>query len=132
MSFNKLLEAIKLYLEVNMDMAGLRGGAILPEICHYMTLRYLAGGLYSDIQLMCGISVSSFYRIVCKTINAINTSSSSLLSIKFPQTVDEVKETATGFQTISKQAYIWTCVSVSNCYHLQIQTPSKKEANNVK
>lgn len=131
-SFEKLLSFIRDDLEVDKDMAALRGGAILPEICLYVTLRFLAGGSYSDIRFFTGITVPSFYRIVWKTISAINNSNSSELQIKFPSTVDECKEAALGFKTISTQGCIWNCVAVLDGYHLQIQTPPKKYAKNVR
>ena len=37
-SFNKLLAIIRPHIEVDRDMASLRGGAIEPEICLYITL----------------------------------------------------------------------------------------------
>ena len=42
-------------------MASLRGGAIIPELCVYITLQYLAGGSYMDIFFFVGISQSSFF-----------------------------------------------------------------------
>ena len=48
-SFNKLLEVIREDLEVNQDMADLRGGAIIPELYLFCTIRWLAGGSYLDI-----------------------------------------------------------------------------------
>ena len=131
-SFTRLLSVIKKDLEVDTDMAGLRGGAILPEICLYVCLRYLAGGSYSDIKFFTGISVASFYRVLWKTIAAINKSSSDILSIKFPTTPDDARDAALGFQSISQQGCIWNCVAVLDGYHLQIQTPSKTEARNVR
>ena len=59
-------------------------------------------------------------------------STNKMLSVNFPSTVDEARDAALGFQTISQQGCIWNCVAVLNGYHLQIQTPSKKEARNVK
>ncbi len=131
-SFNKLLILIRSDLQVNNKMAGLRGGAILPEICLFVCLRFLAGGSYLDIKFFTGISVPSFYQIVWKTIWAINKNSSEILSIKFPATIDDARDAALGFQTISQQGCIWNCVAVLDGYHLQIQTPSKTEAKNVK
>jgi hypothetical protein len=110
-------------------MATLHNGAILPEL---LTLCYLVVGSYTDIQLMCGIYESSFYQVVWKTIMAICTSSSSFLTIKSPQSLDEVKDAATRFQTICQQGCLWNCVSVIDGHPLQIQTPSKKEAKKVK
>ena len=60
-SFSKLVSFVRDNLAVNQEMAGLRGGAIAPEIAVYACLRYLAGGSYSDIrfflvsQLLCFI-----------------------------------------------------------------------------
>lgn len=56
----------------------------------------------------------------------------SLLSITFPQTPDECTLAASGFRSISSNDAIDTCVSVVDGYHLCIQTPSKKEAKNVR
>ena len=131
-SFNKLLSAIQQDLEVDREMAELRGGAILPEICLYVCLRYLAGGSYSDIKYFTGISSASFYRVLWKTMRAINQSKSEILSIKFPATTAEAPDAAMGFQSVSQGSCIWNCVAAVDGYHLQIQTPSKAEAKNVK
>ena len=70
-SFNVLLGHIQQDLLVNETQAKHRGGTILPELCLYCTIRWLAGGSYLDITDICGISKSSFYRVVWKTITAI-------------------------------------------------------------
>ena len=41
---------------INEEMASLCGGAIIPELCVYITLQYLAGGSYTDIFFLVGIS----------------------------------------------------------------------------
>jgi hypothetical protein len=53
-SFLKLLGHIRPSLEVDPDMTGRRGGQIHPELCLYACLRFLAGGLYSDIRFFTG------------------------------------------------------------------------------
>ena len=58
-SFNVLLLLIRNDLEVDNEMANLRGGPIIPEWCLYVAIRYLAGGNYSDILLMVGISTAT-------------------------------------------------------------------------
>jgi hypothetical protein len=137
LSFTKLLASLRLQLEVNQHRANQRGGAILPEICLYVCIRFLAGGSYSDIRFFTGLSVASFYRVVWKTIHAINNMkgdpvAASLLGIKFPSSIEEAEQAAQGFQSISTQGCIWNCVAVVDGYHLQITTPSKKEAKNVR
>ena len=56
-SFYKLLGYIKPKLERNQKMGSLRGGYIIEEICLYATLRWLAGGSYSDIYMCCDVAV---------------------------------------------------------------------------
>jgi hypothetical protein len=73
-SFDKLLEIVREDLEVDQDMANLRGGPIIPELCLFCTIWWLAGGSYLDIVDITGISVSSFYRIVWTTCKALSES----------------------------------------------------------
>lgn len=78
------------------------------------------------------MSTSSLYRLIWKTIKAINSSCHSDLSIKFPQSVNEVKKAAAGFSSISKEGCIWNCVGVVDGYHLQTITPAITEVKNVR
>jgi hypothetical protein len=137
LSFTKLLASLRLQLEVNQHWANQRGGAILPEICLYVCIQFLAGGSYSDIRFFTGLSVALPYRVVWKTMHAINNMkgdpvAASLLGIKFPSSIEEAEPSAQGFQSISTQGCIWNCVAVVDGYHLQITTPSRKEAKNVR
>lgn len=54
-SFDKLLSYIRHDLVENEMMANPRGGAIIPEIRLFCTLRRLAGGSYLDICDITGI-----------------------------------------------------------------------------
>jgi hypothetical protein len=129
-SFNKLLEFIREDLEVNQDMADLRGGAIIPELCLFCTIRWLAGGSYLDIVDITGISVPSFYRIVWKTCKAILKAPE--LRMKLPETSEECELAASGFRSISYKEAIPNCVGVLDGYLLKINTPRKREALNVR
>ena len=73
-SFFLLLSYIRNFLDVDENKAASRGGKIIPELCLYCTLRYLAGASYLDIVVFAGISIPSFYRIVRKTIRAFRQS----------------------------------------------------------
>ena len=88
-SFLLLLSYIRNFLEVDESKAASCGGKIIPELCLYCTLCYLAGASYLDIVVFAGISIPSFYRIVRKTTHAIN--SVDELEIKFPTTFEECK-----------------------------------------
>jgi DDE superfamily endonuclease len=130
-SFQKLVLLIQDDLAVNLTAAEKRGGAIIPEICLYCTLRYLAGGSYLDISnTIAGISQSSFYRVVWKTITAIV--QCSALKINFPKTEHEVSSATVGFASISTDGAIKNCVGAVDGYLLRIRVPSKVEVKNVR
>ena len=109
-------------------MGALRGGIIIPELQLYATIRYLAGGSYSDIASFCGFSVPSFYAILWRTIHAIN----MVIAVDFPSSPEECAALAADFERISYSGVISNCVGVIDGYLLQILTPAKKHARNVR
>ena len=112
-------------------MASLRGSPITPEIKLYATLQCLAGGFYSDIRFLTGMSTSSLYRVVWKTIHAINKCNE--LELSFPQSNDQLLAAAKGFPSVSSNGSLWNVVSVIDGYHLQTHTPPKAQVKgNVK
>lgn len=128
-SFLRLLEMIKPHLVMRDErMASLRGGQILPELHLYATIRFLAGGLYSDICLFCGISIASFYSVLWRTVHAIN----KAIKINFPRTTEECAVHAAQFEGISHRGVISNCVGVLDGYLVAIVTPPKKLAKNVR
>jgi hypothetical protein len=129
-SFNKLLSYICHDLIVNETMAKRRGGTIIPEICLFCTLRWLAGGSYLDICDITGISNASFYRVVDKTVHAIVRNKA--LEIHFPDTTAELEAAVKGFASISYKEAIRNCVGVIDGYLLRIKVPRKDEVGNVR
>ena len=129
-SFNKLLTYIFFDLVVDESQANRRGGAVIPEVCLYCAIRYLAGGTYTDVFFFCGISKSAFYAAVWRVIRALLNVEE--LEIKFPQTVDECDKAAAEFRSISDNEAINNCVAVFDGYHLETLTPRKKEVGNVR
>jgi DDE superfamily endonuclease len=129
-SFNKLLGYLREDLQVNEAKAANRGGAIIPELCLFCTLRYLAGGSYLDICDITGITTSSFYRVVWKTMIVINCAPQ--LAIKFPTTALEIQGAIDGFATISYREAIKNCALVIDGYLVRIRTPTKSEVGNVR
>jgi hypothetical protein len=128
-SFEILLSFIRQELLVDDAQASKRGSPIIPELCLFCTIRYLSGGSYLDIRFLTGISVPSVYRVIWKTMMAIV--NCPQISVQFPNTAEEYKQSAFGFQSISTGGCISNCVTVIDGYHLAIQTPPKKEAKNV-
>jgi DDE superfamily endonuclease len=129
-SFDKLLGFIYTDLVVNEWMAGHREGPIIPELCLYCTLRYLAEGSYLDLCDIAGVSTSSFYRVIWKTIAAIR--KAPQLDIKFPSTREEIQRNIDGFASISHQKAILNCALVIDGYLLRIRVPNKVEVGNVR
>lgn len=129
-SFDKLLGYIYVDLVVNELMAKNRGGPIIPELCLYCTLRYLAGGSYLDICDIAGISTSSFYRVLWKTISALRRAPE--LDVKFPSSREEIQHAIDGFAGISYNQAIRNCALVIDGYLLRIKVPNKVEVGNVR
>jgi hypothetical protein len=129
-SFEQLVGLIEHDLIVDEECASFRGGAIIPELCLYCTLRYLAGGSYLDVSDVAGISQASFYRVVWKTITAIV--KCPALRICFPQTEEEVTAAVAGFASVSTEGAIKNCVGVVDGYLLRCRVPSKHEVKNVR
>lgn len=127
-SFDQLLEYIKDDLAVDELMARPRGVAIIPELCLFCTLRYLSGASYLDVCDITGISKSSFYRVLWKTITAIV--KCKQLELKFPSTRNEYKAAAVGFRSISEKNAIVNCVGVVDGYLLRIRVPAKSVVGN--
>ncbi len=129
-SFTKLLGYIRGGLTVNSEQAARRGGEIIPELQLYCTLRWLAGGSYTDLFYFCGISRAAFYAVVWKVIDKVNKAVE--LNVHFPTTSDECKTAAEGFRLISFREAMDMCVCVVDGYHCQIRTPSRKHGGNVR
>jgi hypothetical protein len=128
-SFNKLLTYIRPSLLIDERMAWLQGGPILLELHLYCTLRWLAGGSYSDINMYAGISKSSFYRVCWHTIFAIYDCPE--LQLHFPQTLEECRDAASGFTSISRDEAIVNCVRAIDGYLLHIEAPPKSVVGNM-
>jgi hypothetical protein len=62
-SFMKLVKLIRDDVSVNQEMTKRRGGDVSPELCLYLTIRYLSGGHYRDIVRFVRISPATFYYI---------------------------------------------------------------------
>ena len=107
-SFYLLLSFVHDTLQVDEAKAASHGSMIIPELCLYCTLHYLAGASYLDVIVFASISTSSFYRIAHKTIHAINLTDELL--INFPQMMAKCRAAVAGFANISFQSAIANCI----------------------
>jgi DDE superfamily endonuclease len=110
-------------------MADLRGGPVTPELCVYLTLRYLASGGMDDIEVFISISKSTFYRCLSKTLYAIN--ACHTLDILFPSSEEECFQLAKGFTRATKGG-IGNCAGVVDGYLLCIDQPTQRDTKNQK
>ena len=95
-----------------------------------MHLRWLAGGSYLDITDISGVSCASFYRIVHKTLAAIEAEPS--LAIRWPKGNAEVNQIVAGFTGISDDGVIDNCGGVLDGYLARIRVPVKSVVGNVR
>lgn len=128
-SFYKLLGYIQAGLETD-DIQSTKGGAILPEISLFCTLRWLAGGSYLDIFALTGVPVPSFYHVCYLTLRLII--GCKELDFRFPKTEADCLVLADGFRSVSYLDAIANCVGAIDGYLLRIITPTRKQAGNVK
>jgi hypothetical protein len=98
-SFYKLLGLIEEDLKVDGTKACSRRGPILPDLCLYMTLRYLAGSDIPAIKNFTGVSRAAAYHAVGRTIKAIV--HCKPLAPHFPRTKEECASAALEFRSIS-------------------------------
>jgi DDE superfamily endonuclease len=128
-SFVRLLDKIRPHLpNMNETKGDSRGGYIIPELRLYVAIRYLAGGSYSDICYFCCISKTAFYTCLWQVIHAIN----KAIVVKFPSTPEECALAAADFEKVSHRGVFKNCVGALDGYLLEIKTPSKKHASNVR
>jgi DDE superfamily endonuclease len=131
--FEKLTLVLAPSLRRNEVQAARRGGAISPNVRLFATLRWLAGGSYLDIKMLCGISKTAVYDVISHTLNAIIECNDPILdNIHFPQTNAECEESANGFRNVSYGDAIVNCVSVHDGYLVLINTPCANEVGNVR
>jgi len=130
-SFNKLCSWIEPSVSVDQVMSSVRTGKspIVPEIALHCLLRWLAGGSHLDIRISAGISIASFYVCIYKCIDALL--HCNHLAIHFPDSDEEISESAQNFRSASSDGVIDGCIACLDGMLLPIRTPSSQETGNV-
>jgi DDE superfamily endonuclease len=131
-SFKKLCTLLDPYLAVDPVMSSVRTNKpkIGTEIIVSSFIRWIAGGSYIDIHDISGVSVSSFYRILGRCMNAIL--ECDALKYTFPQTPEEISTAAEGFKAISTNNFLIGCVGVMDGLLVRIKVPAASEVGHVK
>jgi hypothetical protein len=131
-SFNLLLSWLRPLLvvdELQSRRASSGIASISPEIMLHCTLLYLAGESYDNIQRVAQISKPSFYRVVWRTVHAIN--EIPQLQIKLPSTTNaELQQVKDGFSQLSMQNMMDGCVGALGGWLCTIYEPSLRSVPN--
>ena len=125
-SFYKLVEYLDDGLAYETNNDNNRGLPIPHVYCVFMTLAYLAGTGTVHMTVMLGISKSSFYNCMIRTLLAIIKCPE--LELKFPTSVPECIRLARGFEMKSENGIISNCVGAVDGYLLAIKAPSKHDS----
>jgi DDE superfamily endonuclease len=96
-------------------------GPIYPELVMAVGLRWLGGGNMPDIRDWAGISSSSFYRIRDLFLDAVITAEA--LSIRWPESIVELRALAAGFQAKSSNEVFTHCVGALDGMLVKIFQP---------
>ena len=132
-SFLKLADLVRPYLQGNEKMAKLRTGGnaiISTEMTLHCVLRFLSGAPCDEIRDKIGMSEAHFYYTLYRGIDAIL--SVEELEYHFPKTPEEIAEAVSGFTAISSFGAIDGCVACLDGMLLRTQTPGANETANVK
>lgn len=107
--------------------------AISPKVRVFIYLHFARGVSYLEICHLTGISTASCYRIVHSTCRAIlECKHPEVDNIHFPQTLEECRIAAAGFENISYGGIISNCIAAIDGYLLKTRCPSKNEVGNVR
>ena len=130
-SLEKLLQKIAPSLSKQTSVHGTFGVEFLkPETSVMMSLRWLAGGSYSDIRLVAGCSVATFYRHIWEVMHALIKNMSYLL--RWPATRFDFQQLVEGFASKSNREAMKGCVFAVDGWLCMIKVPSEAEVGCVK
>lgn len=122
--FFEIVNYIKLQIAKHMKSWRVNGQAItIPvELKLMITLRFLAGGIYSDIAHLFGVANSTVYAIVKETIAAIN--NCEKLRIRFPSDEVLLDQIDKGFASRS-HGFIKGCIGAIDGLRTKIVSPNQ-------
>jgi hypothetical protein len=128
MNLAKLLEP-----NLSQDSSKSLNSCSQPEICHHhilgLTIRWLSGGSYHNIQDAGNFSSSSFFCLLRKGLYAIL--DCVHLAITLPKTEEDLVHVAEGFKCKLTEGVMARCVGALDDRLLLIRTPSREEISNV-
>jgi len=125
-SFDKLLALTCDDSLVREALAKPRGGAVIPELRLFCTLRWLASGSHLDICDIAGTSTASFCRILWKTMTGI--CKCDALDIVWPTTKAQLRSAMDGFRSIGHEQAIANCIGVVDGHLMRIRVPTRMSA----
>jgi hypothetical protein len=103
---------------------------ISTEIIVSSFLRWIGGASYLDLRTTCGISITSFYRVIHLCVSAIL--KCDKLGYYFPSTGEDLQGSADRFKLISSNEAITGCVACIDGFLLRVRVPPAAHVGNVK
>jgi hypothetical protein len=108
-AFNKMKELLGDKIAVRFERCPMPE-PITPEIVMSIGLHYLSGGKYLDLKNVYGLCLASVYRVRDMFIDAVNSCPKLVNTIRMPETIDEMREVAQGFEQYSTLQLICGCI----------------------
>jgi hypothetical protein len=134
-SFLKLVDLLRDNIAVHQEMASIRGGEVSPELCVYLTIRYLSGGHYCDNIRFLGISPATFYYCLQKTTFYYCLQKTSMaivhnqsLQIVFPTSEDQCQVLAKEYKIFhTKKPSLTVLVVLTATYWVSMYPPNSRQ-----
>ncbi|CAN0226158.1 unnamed protein product, partial [Scytosiphon promiscuus] len=123
--FDELYQMLRPRLEKGLKWGTGRNGTVRGEWSLAGALRWLAGGTIEEVMMGPNVAKSTAYRMVHDGIDAIV--QCKRLRIKFPQTPEELQESADGFRARSSEDVLKRCVGAADGLIIRILKPNKAE-----
>ena len=128
-AFNKLRGLLHNKIMVRFERCPVQE-PITPEIVMAIGLRYLSGGKCLDLKNVYGLSLASVYRVRNMFLDAVNSCPELVSTIRMPETIDEMREVAQGFEQYSTSQLIRGCVGCIDGYLATTTKPTMKDSIN--
>jgi hypothetical protein len=135
-NFHYIAHLIRPLVQPDIGMSLLSNGVndISAELCLHCTLRWHGGGCPHDISMHARISLPSFYRVLGKTLEAINSVPELAFALPRPPSghPDEVQSLADSFSCKASKPVFQGCVGAIDGWLVNIRCPARKSEQNIR
>jgi hypothetical protein len=121
-SFNRIVSSLRYVLTSNPRICKETGQhlELSPELKLMITLRFLAGSSYADLEKIFYVAISTIFNCVIEVVKAIVQEKS--FDFIFPQTEKDLISIESGFASRSKGSF-FGCIGAIDGFHVNIKAP---------